>query len=117
MHWTWLTDDLGWQQFLSLSTERPVFLFKHSHRCSLSSIVKIRLEEHFASMGLDAWIIDVVSQRKLSQLIAVEMGVIHESPQALIVHTGECIWDEDHLDIHGKEVACFLGPIRTGGSA
>ncbi len=110
MQWTWLTDEIGWYDILALSEQRTVLLFKHSHKCSLSSIAKHRLDDHPSNPELSGWIIDVVAHRALARLIARELDVIHESPQVLIIEKQECIWEEDHLDIQADEVEkMFLG--------
>lgn len=108
MQWTWLTDETGWRQLLAHSEQCALVVFKHSHRCSLSSIVKHRLDGHATNPELTGWIIDVVAERELARLIANELEVNHASPQVLIIKNQECIWDEDHLDIYAEEVEGIL---------
>lgn len=108
MQWTWLTDESGWRQLLAHSEQQAVLVFKHSHRCSLSSIVKNRLDGHATKPELFGWIIDVITERSLARLIATELNVYHASPQVLIIKNQECIWDEDHLDIQPDEVEGML---------
>ncbi|MCF8236706.1 MAG: bacillithiol system redox-active protein YtxJ [Saprospiraceae bacterium] len=108
MQWADLTDENGWQQILQRSKSNPVLLFKHSSRCSLSSIVKYRLDDFPWTSKTDAWFLDVIQYRALSRQIARELDMIHESPQVLIIHGGICEWDEDHLEIQGDEVNAIL---------
>lgn len=108
MQWTWLTDEAGWLDILAQSEQRAVLLFKHSHRCSLSSIAKHRLDTYQAYPAMSGWIIDVIHQRPLAQLITRELDVVHASPQALILRNRECIWEEDHLDIQAEEIGVLL---------
>ncbi len=76
----------------------PVFLlFKHSLTCPTSAMgfaqYKAFLAEHPDTPT--AWI-DVIGQRPLSLGVAERTGVIHESPQALVIRNGEVTWHASH---------------------
>ncbi len=116
MEWAVLTSEDDWQQILIRSERQPVLLFKHSSRCSLSSIVKHRLDDFDWPSSTEGWFLDVIRYRSLSQQIARELNVIHESPQVLIIQAGACEWDEDHLEIHAHEVNSALLSFPVDGS-
>lgn len=90
------------------SESGPVLLFKYSPRCSLSAAVRMRLESGWnAAPGvfIGIYLVDVVFDRPLSQAIAAEYGVQHESPQALIIHRGHCVYHRSHMAVRPDDLA------------
>ena len=85
-------------EFLEASCEKPVFLFKHSYRCSISTMAKSRLER--SALNADIYLVDVVKDRPVSQALAEVLGVQHESPQLLIVSHKTCTFWASHSGIH-----------------
>lgn len=102
-------DDLVQASFL-----RPQLIFKHSSRCSLSSVVRRRLESHGPVEGIDFHFVDVISDRDISNSIGKFFEVWHESPQVLLVTDGECIYDESHMAISMDEIAEQANPRIKG---
>ncbi|MCB9309936.1 MAG: bacillithiol system redox-active protein YtxJ [Lewinellaceae bacterium] len=90
--------------FIDSSTNRPIIFFKHSPTCSISHIAKARLDDWKQASGSSVYLIDVISQRPLSRHLAERLDVKHESPQVLVVHNQECIYDASHLGILPQEL-------------
>lgn len=86
------------------SATRPQVIFKHSTRCSISSMAKSRLERSAAPDNIDFHYLDLIQHRDISQLIAEEFHVFHESPQVLLIKNGECVYDESHSGIRMEEI-------------
>jgi bacillithiol system protein YtxJ len=87
------------------SFDRPIVIFKHSTRCSISSMVKSRLERSDEPEGMDFYYLDLIRYRSISNRIAEAYQVEHESPQVLLIRNGECIYDESHSSIRMEELA------------
>jgi bacillithiol system protein YtxJ len=87
-----------------LSHLRPQVIFKHSSRCSLSSVAKRRLETNEISEDIDFHFLDVITYRDISNLVGQVFEVWHESPQVLLIVNGECIYDESHLSISMHDI-------------
>ncbi|MGX5817274.1 bacillithiol system redox-active protein YtxJ [Chitinophaga lutea] len=87
------------------SFDHPVVIFKHSTRCSISGMVKTRLERSAEPEGLEFYYLDLIRYRSVSNRIAELYGVEHESPQVLLIRNGECIYDESHTAISMEELA------------
>ena len=106
MHFPWKTlhqsEDLD--DLKRVSYIRPQLIFKHSHRCSLSSVAKRRLENHGPLDDVDFHFLDVIAHRDLSQKAGQIFEVWHESPQVLLIVNGECIYDESHLSISMTDI-------------
>lgn len=89
---------------LEKSFTRPQVIFKHSTRCSISSVIKTRLEKESAPDNIDFHYLDLLAHRSLSAKIAEDLKVYHESPQVLLIKNGECIFDESHLVIRMQDI-------------
>lgn len=102
----WITLDAPEQinAIKELSNQRPQVIFKHSTRCSISSLVKNRLERSDSPQDIDFYYLDLLAYRPLSQSIADTFDVYHESPQVLLIVKGECIYDESHQGITMDEL-------------
>ena len=85
------------------SSEIPCLIFKHSTRCSISSVAKARMEEWQNDL-VKSYFLDLLKLREVSNFIADYFQVHHESPQIILLYKGECIFDASHLDIRGSEI-------------
>lgn len=81
-------------------------IFKHSTRCNISEIAKFRLEDDwdFSANEIEAYYLDLLSFRPVSQHVSETFSVYHESPQVLLISQGECVYDASHLDISVGEL-------------
>jgi bacillithiol system protein YtxJ len=104
MNWIQLTDEAQLQQIITHSQTKPQVIFKHSTRCSISSVALQRLQKTSQPDGLDFYFLDLLAHRQLSNKIAETFGVHHESPQVLVIKDGGCIFDESHLGISMNDI-------------
>ncbi|MBO9155290.1 bacillithiol system redox-active protein YtxJ [Chitinophaga sp. GCM10012297] len=104
MMWTALESEEQLTEIKSRSFEQPVVIFKHSTRCSTSSMVKSRLERSEAPEGFGFYYLDLIRYRSVSNLVAETFGVQHESPQVLVIRNGACVYDESHMAIRMEEL-------------
>lgn len=87
---------------VSASFTNPVVIFKHSTRCSISSMALNRLKN--GRIDLDFRLIDVLNSKPVSMAVAERFHVHHESPQLLVISSGECVYDASHLEITLEEL-------------
>ena len=80
-------------------------IFKHSTRCSISSMAKNRLERVPAPDHIRFYYLDLIRYRSVSNKVAELFQVWHESPQVLLLKNGECVYDESHNAIDMNELA------------
>ena len=98
------------KQITRRSEEVPCLIFKHSTRCSLSSVAKFRLEEDwdFTMDEVDVYFLDILQHKDVAREIANAFLVPHESPQLLLIRNGACTYDASHMDISVTELReCF----------
>ncbi|CAI8166676.1 MAG: bacillithiol system redox-active protein YtxJ [Parvicellaceae bacterium] len=104
-NWSLLSDENLLQDLVKLSFSEKVLIFKHSTRCSISTMSKNRLE----SVGEDSkikncFLLDILNYREISSKIESDFKVIHESPQVLIIQNGECIYNASHNEINWDRI-------------
>jgi len=89
---------------IRLSALRPQVIFKHSTRCSISSVAKRRLEYAVPAEEIDFHFLDIIALRNISNQVGQIFEVWHESPQVLLIADGECIYDESHMGINMDDI-------------
>ena len=104
MNWISLTSETQLDQIKEQSYTRPQVIFKHSTRCSISSMVKNRLEREQQPAAVDFHFLDLIANRNLSRQVADVFNVEHESPQALLIKNGVCVYNESHSGITMDEL-------------
>lgn len=95
-------DDL--EDAISNSHTQQIIIFKHSTTCPISSIAKMRIDDDWNNKLVQLYYLDLIAHRDVSNQIAERFEVVHESPQALVIDKGVCIFDTSHLDITIKEL-------------
>ena len=105
MHWIHLTDEEQLKQIISNSQNRPQVIFKHSTRCSISSMALSRFERQWDidSNLVTPFYLDLLAFRKISNAVAEKFNIMHESPQVLLIRNGECTYDTSHNAINVKD--------------
>jgi bacillithiol system protein YtxJ len=104
MDWIQLTDETGIDTIIQQSKSKPQVIFKHSTRCSISSVALGRLERSKQPDGMDFYFLDLIRYRDISNKIAEQFSVYHESPQVLLIKDGECTYSETHSGIDMDEI-------------
>ena len=86
---------------LNASQEKPVAIFKHSISCGISSMVKSQLEEswNINPEELDFYYLDLITNRPVSNKIAEQLDVVHQSPQVILVKKGKAVYHSSHHSI------------------
>lgn len=104
MNWNILTSEDQLDDLIKKSFERAQVIYKHSTRCGVSSVVLSRLEKGKVPSDVDFYFLDLITYRSLSNKIASDFKVHHESPQVLVIKNGECIFDESHMAIRMMDI-------------
>ena len=104
MNWKDLTEESQLSEIKEASKLRPQVIFKHSTRCSISAVAKSRLERGTPPSNVDFYFLDLIRNRPISNKIAEEFSVYHESPQVLLIKNGECVYDESHSGISMADI-------------
>ncbi len=75
-------------------------IYKHSTRCPISSMARKQVERFQEKHPtLQVYRLDVVENRSLSDHVAENWGVRHETPQILIIQGSELLWSGSHFEV------------------
>jgi bacillithiol system protein YtxJ len=97
----WTTLDSADQVLGIKQTPGYSVIFKHSTRCPISAMAKRKFEldlDRFPG-EIPLYFLDLIKYREISNQIAGDFSVHHESPQMLLIKDGECILDLSHGEI------------------
>jgi bacillithiol system protein YtxJ len=106
-NWNKLEDIAQIDQLKNESKERPVLIFKHSTRCSISAMAWDRLKRNWKpedSEKITPYYLDLIRFREISNLLAKDFDVEHESPQVIIVKKGVATYHNSHMGIDYKQI-------------
>lgn len=94
------------EKIKALSNEKPVAIFKHSTRCSISSMAKSKLERDWdlTTDELTIYYLDLIQFRTISNEIESLFSVEHQSPQILLIKNGEVTYQASHSGISTSEL-------------
>ena len=104
MNWINLEDEKQLDELIAKSEATPQVIFKHSTRCSVSSMAKNRLDKNDAPSGSNFNFLDLIKHRNLSNKISEYFDVRHQSPQILVIINGKCVYNESHSGISFDEI-------------
>lgn len=104
MNWIELNSAEQLEQIKERSKTQAVAIFKHSTRCSISSMAKNRLEREANTDNIPFYYLDLIRYRDISNKVASDFHVHHESPQILVIKNGECTYDESHNGINMADI-------------
>ncbi|MXN93155.1 bacillithiol system redox-active protein YtxJ [Flavobacterium sp. Sd200] len=83
------------------SAQTPVILFKHSTRCPVSRMALKNFENEYSIEEGSAkpYFLDLIAYRDVSNEIASRFGVVHQSPQVIVIKNGQAVYNTSHDDI------------------
>ncbi|MEO6901975.1 MAG: bacillithiol system redox-active protein YtxJ [Bacteroidia bacterium] len=113
MDWINITTESQLEEITTLSFSssiKGILIFKHSTRCSISSMALNRLERGWKESveSIPVYLLDLIALRAISQKIAQLYNVPHESPQILLLKNGKCIYTASHSEIDVSEILAAI---------
>ncbi|MEO8533175.1 MAG: bacillithiol system redox-active protein YtxJ [Flavobacterium sp.] len=103
INWIPLTNLTQLDEIGTNSNIKPIVIFKHSTRCSISRMALKQFErEYDLDETVDAFFLDLIAHRDVSNEIANRFNVYHESPQLLLIKNGKAIYNVSHSDIDAE---------------
>jgi bacillithiol system protein YtxJ len=109
MEWRALTDVQLLAQIQRMSHDAPQLVFKHSTRCSISSYALRNLEMDWQEgTPVNCWLLDLLRHRDVSNAIAGQWKVVHESPQAIVINKGRVVYAASHHGIRFSDILAVI---------
>ena len=108
--WKELTSMEQLGQLIEESATRKVIVFKHSTRCGISRMALRQFEKEInPDINASLYFLDLIAFREVSNEVAYRFGVIHESPQLLLIENGSAIHTASHGRIDGQRINEIVG--------
>ncbi|TXH24011.1 MAG: bacillithiol system redox-active protein YtxJ [Cyclobacteriaceae bacterium] len=107
MNWNYLEHPEQLNDIVTESADNTILIFKHSTRCNISRATLDRLERNWKDAevpNVKPYFLDLLSHRNISNAIAEQFHVEHESPQVLIIRNGKSVYDNSHYGIDFNEI-------------
>jgi bacillithiol system protein YtxJ len=95
-------------------SEPLAVVYKHSPICPTSGMAyqemrSLRRLHH----DVPVYLVDVIQSRPLSRKIAEEVGVVHASPQAIILRAGVPAWHGSHFELQAEAMAQRINSLKA----
>ena len=99
--WHSLTSMEDLEVAIAKSNENKVAIFKHSTRCFISKTVLKNFEKEVSASDkkVDYYFLDLIEYRSISNKIADDFDITHQSPQLIVLENGKAIKDASHQSI------------------
>lgn len=109
MNWNYIENLEQINEVKEKSFHKLQLIFKHSTRCIISKMALKNFENDFILDGVvDAYFLDLIAYREISNKIADEFRITHQSPQILLIKDGKVIYNESHEGIDATILKEFL---------
>ena len=105
-----LTSTADTDAMLQASHDTPVYLLKHSIACPISARGQMEFVGLEGKGDPPLYAVVVQYARDVSSYLAEQLGVKHETPQAILIQDGEAVDVKSHHDIR-------IGALREAVSA
>lgn len=101
LNWKTLDDVDQIDHAIEVSNEKPVVIFKHSTRCGISRMVLNQFQNNaeFDEEAVLLLYLDLLAHRNISDEIANRFGIMHQSPQMIILKDAEVVHHSSHSAI------------------
>jgi len=105
--WKTIKSEEDLEKAIKQSYENRVAIFKHSTSCFISKTVLKNFEkeiENSDEQNVNFYFLDLLAFRPISNKIAEDFGIRHESPQLIVFENGKPINNASHQDISLSQI-------------
>jgi len=94
--------------------EPVAILYKHSPLCGSSAAAARQVRTFMdAHPDVPVYLVDVIRDRPLAREVTRRLGIRHESPQALVLRTGDVVWTGSHTAVTADQLGESVNGART----
>lgn len=104
MNWIDLASQGDLKELIEKSYDKPQVIYKHSTRCGRCTRVKHQLEDAATPENIDFHYLDLWKHRDLSNQIAADFNIRHESPQVILLVNGRPAFHANHWKISMQDL-------------
>lgn len=108
-NWKKITSEEDVKAIIAASEHKTQIIFKDSTTCGISAFAKERLENGNDLMATaDFNYLDLLTYRSVSNFIAQELNVIHQSPQIIVLKDCKVVFRDSHHSIQPEKIQKYL---------
>jgi bacillithiol system protein YtxJ len=105
LNWINITTVEELKQAIAETENVDAIFFKHSSRCSISSMALNSFENQWEQdEKCELYFIDLIAHRDVSSAIGELTGVEHQSPQVIVIKNNEAVYTASHNGISAREI-------------
>lgn len=111
MNWKEIGAPEEWNEILSNSSKRGQVILKHSTTCPVSANALHEFEEYLQdspNLDMDYTLVKVIESRPVSNKIAEDLNVKHESPQIIYIKDKSKYWAASHWSVTKAHMKAVL---------
>ncbi|CAH0118142.1 MULTISPECIES: bacillithiol system redox-active protein YtxJ [unclassified Paenibacillus] len=111
MQWKEITSIDEWNHMLEASANRGQVVLKHSTTCPVSANALREYEQYLQDQpneGLDYVLVKVIESRPVSNQIAEDLALKHESPQIIYIKDKAKYWSATHWAVTKEHIKAVL---------
>ncbi|WP_028612792.1 bacillithiol system redox-active protein YtxJ [Paenibacillus harenae] len=100
-----------WNKVYENSSERPLVVFKHSTTCPVSANAHQEFSNYLngtPNQNVEYVLVKVIESRPVSNQIAEDTSVKHESPQIIYIDKKAKVWTASHWSVTKAHISAVL---------
>lgn len=104
--WKYIESEEDLKKAIESSFTGKIAIFKHSTSCFISKTVLKNFEKEILNSDSkpELYFLDLLAHRAISNKIASDLDVRHESPQLLVIENGRVIDSASHQHISADQI-------------
>ncbi|MFN4363725.1 bacillithiol system redox-active protein YtxJ [Chryseobacterium hispalense] len=104
--WKYIQSEEDLNKAIENSFTSKIAIFKHSTNCFISKTVLKNFEKEIENSDHKAelYFLDLLAHRSISNKIASDLNIRHESPQLLVIENGMVINSASHQHISADQI-------------
>ncbi|MEI7024141.1 bacillithiol system redox-active protein YtxJ [Paenibacillus sp. y28] len=111
MEWKEITTLEEWNDILAQSADRGQVILKHSTTCPVSANALHEYEQYLKDKpnhGVNYTLVKVIESRPVSNKIAEDLDVKHESPQIIYIKNKAKYWAASHWSVTKAHITAVV---------
>lgn len=104
--WQNIKSEEDLEKAIESSYQHKIAIFKHSTSCFISKTVLRNFENEIenSDQKVNVYFLDLLAHRPISNKIAEDFGIRHESPQLIVIENGKPVNSASHQDISLSQI-------------
>lgn len=104
--WQNIKSEEDLEKAIESSYQHKIAIFKHSTSCFISKTVLRNFEKEVenSDQKVEIYYLDLLAHRPISNKIAEDFGIRHESPQLIVIENGKPVNSASHQDISLSQI-------------